>query len=65
MLTLSISVNGKTREDLELALEEAVRRFWAGNKLGFDRSDSGNFRFEVTGDEEPADNDEEGNDEQE
>lgn len=58
MLTLTITVEGKTQGDLENGLEEATRRFNQGNLLGFDRNDSGNFRFEVTGDEEESDADE-------
>jgi len=62
MLTLTITVTGKTQGDLELGLEEATHRFNQGNLLGFDRNESGSFRFEVEGEEEPA-ADEESDDE--
>lgn len=60
MLTLTITVTGKTEGDIENGLDEAARRYNQGNLLGFDRNDSGSFRFEVTGEEEPAEDEEEG-----
>lgn len=54
MLQLLITCNGNTESDLEDALNEARKRFREGNTSGFDRNTGSSFNFEVTGEKEPA-----------
>ncbi len=53
MLNGTINVEGKTISDIELALEEALKRIKAGNTSGFDGNDEGSFEFQISGEEEP------------
>lgn len=52
MLTLKIKCKGRTHNDLELALDEARRRILQGNLCGWDSNDEGDFRFDISGEEE-------------
>lgn len=54
MRTAIINATGKTDYDIELALEEALKRIKSGNTSGFDENNSGSFDFEITGDEEES-----------
>lgn len=47
-MKLTIECEGVTINDIELALEEANKRFLAGNTSGFDSNDEGNFTFKLT-----------------
>lgn len=57
MLHLQITIEGKSITDLELAIDEAKKRISKGNREGFDSNEDGEFSFEVSGKEEPSDND--------
>ncbi len=52
MLRLRIEVDGATEQDLEEAMEEVRLSLDRGNTCGFDRSESGRYFFEVTGESE-------------
>jgi hypothetical protein len=54
MKTCTITVSGKQDGDIELGIEEALRRIKQGNTSGSDSNDDGSFRFEVEGEEEPV-----------
>ncbi len=47
MKKLKLNCEGKTEEDLVLAMEEATRLVRQGFGSGFDRNEDGNFHFEV------------------
>ena len=49
MLEGTLRFTGKTLDDVELAIGEALRRIGAGNTSGFDSNADGLFTFEVTG----------------
>jgi hypothetical protein len=48
MLQVTITAKGQSRDDLEDAIAEAVKRFKDGNVLGFDKNESSSFHFDVT-----------------
>jgi hypothetical protein len=50
-----IVARGDTEGDLELALEEALKRIRDGNLAGSDRNDEGGFYFQVDTNVDPAD----------
>ena len=52
MLHLKIEVSGATEQDLEEAMEEVRLSLDRGNTCGFDRSPTGRYFFEVTGESE-------------
>lgn len=52
MKTLSITAEGHTQNDIELALMEAKRLVEMGFQSGADSNDTGSFSFSVTGEEE-------------
>lgn len=52
MLNLTLSIKGKTEEDVYLALEEAAKKIKEGYNSGKDENDSGNYWFELEGEEE-------------
>lgn len=52
MLELSITIKGKTTEDLEYTLDEVKKWVSQGFLLGRDSNDSAEFCFSVTGEEE-------------
>ncbi len=54
MRTAIINAEGKTDHDIELAIEEALKRIKAGNSSGMDSNNSGSFDFQITGDEEES-----------
>lgn len=54
MLKLTVEITGKTEGDIELALQETLRKVEGGYKSGFDRNDSGRYSFEIEGEEEPV-----------
>lgn len=58
MLKGSITFEGKTDSDIELAIEEALKRIKNGNTFGFDSNDEGSFTFQITGKEEPIEEEE-------
>lgn len=45
MIQLRIEVEGKTRHNIEIALDEAVKQIEKGYKEGFDSCDESNYRF--------------------
>ena len=49
MLTVTITCEGKTLSDIEMAIDEAKKRIAEGNKMGFDSNDDGEFKFFVSG----------------
>ena len=53
MRNLKINIEGKSDSDLEIALEEVLRVIKNGNMSGMDSNDSGEFNFQISGDEEP------------
>ena len=53
MKKLTIEIEGKTDGDIEIGLDEALKRFRQGNTEGFDSNDDGSFHFKVEGEEEP------------
>lgn len=61
MLKGSISFEGKTQADVEMAIEEALRVIKNGNRSGFNENEDGEFSFEISG-EEDEDEDEPEND---
>ena len=50
-----IVARGDTEADLELALEEALKRIRDGYLSGSDRNDEGGFYFQVDTNVDPAD----------
>jgi len=60
-MKLTINIEGVTTTDLLMALDEVERLVLQGFKSGFDRNDSGSYRFDVEGidpddvDEKPED----------
>lgn len=57
MLKGTINFEGKTTSDVELAIEEALKRIKSGNTSGFDSNDSGEFNFQISGEEEDIEED--------
>lgn len=53
MIAANIHVEGKTTEDLLLALEEVTRKVREGFTSGFDSNEDGRFQFDLQGSEEP------------
>ena len=49
---IEIDLWGETKDDVELAFEEAVERLAAGCVCGFDRNETGGFCFSNTPQEE-------------
>jgi hypothetical protein len=60
MLSGAIYFAGKTLDDVAMAIEEALSRINAGNVMGFDRNEDGNFSFELSGEEEDPEETEDG-----
>lgn len=58
MRTTTITVTGKTDEDVQMGIEEALRRFSSGNTSGMDRNSEGSFYFKTTGEEEVEEDEE-------
>ena len=55
MLKGTINVEGKSIGDIELALEEALRVIkTSGCHSGMNSNDSGSYNFQITGDEDPS-----------
>lgn len=52
MLKLSIGIQGKTTDDLLTAIDEVRRKVEETYTSGFDNNESGNYNFEVSGEEE-------------
>lgn len=52
MLKGTISFEGKTQSDVEMAIEEALKRIKSGAYSGFDSNDDGEFDFSISGEEE-------------
>ena len=52
MLNLTVNVEGKTSGDLELALQEIVRLVSEGYLSGGDGNDTGDYHFDILGEEE-------------
>lgn len=54
MIKGTINFEGKTQGDIELAIEEALRVIkQSGCSSGMDSNDSGEYDFQITGEEEP------------
>ena len=51
MLKLTITIEGKTANDLSLALEAVTESVENGNTMGMDSNDSGSYGFEISGEE--------------
>lgn len=49
MMELNIEIEGAEESDLEMALEEVLRKVRQGYRSGFDSNDSGRFNFDVSG----------------
>ena len=47
ILTLTIDINGQETEDLKLALEAVMRLVSSGFTSGFDRNETGSYRFSI------------------
>ena len=52
MLRVAITLEGRTIEDIDKALDEARRQVLNGDRSGSNASESGAFKFQVTGQEE-------------
>lgn len=52
MRTITINAEGKTDNDLELAVEEALRIIKSGCTSGMNSNDTGSYDFQISGDEE-------------
>ncbi len=53
MITCTINAEGKTENDIELALEEALRVIKnSGCKSGMNENESGSYDFQISGKEE-------------
>lgn len=48
MIHGTIEVSGATEDDIELAIEAALDSIRRGNTSGFDRNETGSYRFELT-----------------
>ncbi|MEC9407037.1 MAG: hypothetical protein VX549_07155 [Pseudomonadota bacterium] len=55
MLRVAITLEGQTLDDIDQALDEARRQMLNGDRSGADASETGAFKFQVTGQEEPSD----------
>ena len=55
MLRVAITLEGRTIDDIDQALDEARRQVLNGDRAGADASETSAFKFEVTGQEEPRD----------
>lgn len=49
MLTLQITIEGRTRTDVESAIAEATRNILAGDGFGSDENDTGRYTFDIAG----------------
>lgn len=52
MLDLNINIEGKTESDLLDAIDYIRGNIEVGMTSGFDRNDSGQYKYEINGDEE-------------
>jgi 5-methylcytosine-specific restriction endonuclease McrA len=55
MLTLTVTIEGRTDGDLELALEAVTDSIQRGNTSGFDSNESGRYTFDIAGEAEKED----------
>ncbi|WP_165831352.1 hypothetical protein [Abyssibacter profundi] len=55
MLRVAITLEGRTIDDIDQALDEARRQVLNGDRAGADASETSAFKFQVTGQEEPRD----------
>lgn len=46
-LVLSVEIKGERQEDLELGLEETLRKVREGYTSGFDRNETGRYSFAI------------------
>lgn len=53
MVTVKITLKGKTHGDIALAGEEVSRLLGEGYLCGRNSNDTGSFHFDVSGEEEP------------
>lgn len=54
MYKLTIEIEGKTTDDLLYALDEVRSKVEQEYGSGFDSNDSGRYKFDVSGEEEPS-----------
>lgn len=54
MLTLTITITGKTQSDLKLALDEVEDKVMDGYTSGLDKNEGGAYQFTIDGEEEDA-----------
>lgn len=63
MLQFKLEINAETMGDLEMALEQARSQLSNGFTSGFDRNETSNYHFSVTGEEVVVEDEEEDNEE--
>ena len=54
MKRLKVAIKGKTDGDVQVALEEVLKKVKEGYVSGADSNDDGQYRFDVTGQESPT-----------
>lgn len=59
MLKLTVNISGKSFSDLEIALEEVTSKVSQEYVSGMDRNESGRYHFEIEGEEEIEEENEE------
>lgn len=62
MLKLTIEIEAKTQFGLEHSVKEALRVIAKGNRTGFDSNGDENYKFEIDGEEEPEEDNEDNDD---
>ena len=66
MLNITITIEANSLEEAKLAGEEAIRRMVdSGCVMGFDENETSSFHFDVDGEEEVEESEEEGDEETE
>jgi len=53
MFTLTITIEGQRRSDLEFALDQVKAQVGASNLSGIDSNDTGSYTFQIAGESEP------------
>jgi len=51
MLRVALTLEGRTIDDIDKALDEARRQILNGDRTGADASEDGAYKFQVTGQE--------------
>lgn len=65
MLQFKLEINAETAGDLEMALEQARNQVSNGFTSGFDRNETSNYHFSVTGEEVVVEDEEDEEEEEE